>query len=204
MKNKKEIKEESLKKHFATTTKEMIEELGFESVSARKIAEKSGYSCATIYNHFGNMDNLLWYTRNLMIEDVVDYMKTNSDDSTVTAESIKKSFLTYTEYFIKNKNIFKFLFFNQLNKSEQEMRQYLENPEFIDMNVKILNSLKEIGKLSDREVNTIMKTFIHSIHGMLVLLVSSNDDYTKVEMVSDISDMVDYMLNRKLGDSHRK
>ena len=42
--------------HFIKVTKQMILESGIDNTSVRNVAETAGYFYATIYNHFGDME----------------------------------------------------------------------------------------------------------------------------------------------------
>ena len=49
---KKEIQEQRMRGYFIQATKEIIKGEGIKSVSVRNIADRAGYSYATLYNYF--------------------------------------------------------------------------------------------------------------------------------------------------------
>ncbi len=85
----------------------MIEEQGVVEVSVRKVADQSGYSLGTIYNHFENLDELLWLSRTLMLEDIDSYfldLRLVINDN----NDLKLLFRRFMDYFINKPNIYYF------------------------------------------------------------------------------------------------
>ncbi|MDP4092633.1 MAG: TetR/AcrR family transcriptional regulator, partial [Bacillota bacterium] len=58
----KELQKSRMKKYFIDAAKEILVNEGVSNVSVRKVGEVTGYSYATIYNYFKNLDHLLWCT----------------------------------------------------------------------------------------------------------------------------------------------
>jgi len=56
----KAIQEERMKGYFLTAAKELIRGEGLEVVSTRNVAERAGYSYATLYNYFKDIRDLIF------------------------------------------------------------------------------------------------------------------------------------------------
>ena len=57
MKNK-ELQEQRMKGYFLQATKDMLKSEGLKSVNVRAIADRAGYSYATLYNYFKDINDL--------------------------------------------------------------------------------------------------------------------------------------------------
>lgn len=54
---------------FINATEELIDEMGVENLTLRKIATRAGYNSATVYNYFENLDHLIFYASMSNIKD---------------------------------------------------------------------------------------------------------------------------------------
>ena len=58
--DKKEIQERRMKGYFIDATKELLKGEGLSAVSVRSVADKAGYSYATLYNYFKDLNDLIF------------------------------------------------------------------------------------------------------------------------------------------------
>ena len=192
--DKKKLKAERVKQFFAETAKEMIIKEGVSSISVRKVADLAAYSYATMYNHFKNLDELLWYTRNIMIGDIVEHIKENNRTEIRDVESIKKLFKTYVDYFIEYPNVFEFLFFHHLDKSGKKVTSIAQEIDFDEMHKATFKYFVLSGKLNIKELEIITKTLVFSIQGMLMTYISNKDDMTEEDIYKSLDDMVNHLF----------
>jgi AcrR family transcriptional regulator len=192
--DKRKLKAERVKQFFAETAKEMIIKEGISSISVRKVADLAVYSYATMYNHFKNLDELLWYTRNIMIRDIAEYLKEYKRTEIRDAESIKKLFKTYVDYFIKYPNVFEFFFFHHLEKSGKKVINIAKEMNFDEMFRATFEYYVLSGKFSGKELEIIIKTIVFSVHGMLMIYISNKDDMTKEDIYKSLDDMIGYLF----------
>lgn len=69
------LKERRVMSYFIEATIEIIEKEGINKVTIRKIADKSGYNSATLYNYFKNLDVLLMYASVKYLEGYIKDLK---------------------------------------------------------------------------------------------------------------------------------
>ena len=192
--NQGNIKSERIKRYFAEIAKKIILEEGIEQVSIRKIAKLAGYSYATIYNHFNAMDELLWYTRSIMIEDLGAHILLLNNEKIHTVQGLKNLFRSYMDYFITNPNIFRFFYFHCLDITQKKVKSLAEAPEFNERIDSTFKFLIESGKFSAEEVGIIIKNLIFSIQGTLTLLTSGNDVMTIETAYKNLDELIDYLI----------
>ena len=186
-------KRDRISKLFIEIAKDMIIREGVLSVSVRKIADEAGYSYATIYNYFDDLNSLLWAVKKDMIQDLIIWMDEQHSSDLV---GIKHLFHRYIEYYITNPNIFRFFYFYSLEVPIEELEQEFN---FSLMWNATFSGVMEEYNLSLSDLEIISKTLIYSIHGILTLHFSQNGNLNMNIICSDIDKIIDYLINRK-GD----
>ena len=186
-------KADLVKRTFAEAAKKIIIEEGIESVSVRKVADRAGFTFATLYNHFKSEDELLWYTRNIMIGDIAAYMDTSKGETTADIDEVQKLFGRYLDYFITYPNVFRFFYFHRLKSSDK--------PEGCDKNIpggdqamKTFEFLSASGIYTADEVVTMIQAMIFCAHGLLTLSISDNDELSLREVHSRMDEVIQFLL----------
>ncbi len=192
----KTIKSERVKKIFAGTARNMIIEGGIESVTVRDVADQAGYAYPTLYNYFKSLDELLWYTRNMMILEVGEYIRDNIKTPPVNARGISELFRTYIDYYLKYPNVFRFFYFYHLEKGEDSS---LKNGFDFDFEKQIAQIaeyfIKEKG-FRHGKIITVLKTVLYSVHGMLMLHLSDNYNLAKDEIYRSLNEISELLLGK--------
>ena len=187
-------KSERVRLHFAETAREIILDTGIEEVSARKVALKAGYSLGTIYNHFTSLDEILWYTRSIMITDLSNYMLEKSPENIVNIKDLKRTYETYMGYFIDNPNIFRFFYFHHLKASEKSVKNLSESPEHNKHMEKTFASLMKNRNYSKETITFVIKTLIYSIQGVLTMITTDNDGVDIESIYKHINELIDFLF----------
>lgn len=187
-------KSEIVKKHFAETAKNMILDEGISSVSVRNVAKEAGYAYATIYNHFENLDELLWYTRDIMMKDIADYISRNNHGEIENIDMIIELFKTYIDYFIKNPNIYQFFYFYKLKKSDKKITSINETDEFKNQFTKTFEFLINKNNKTVEEIMRSVRVILFSIHGLLTLYLSDNEELTITELYDELGHAIRLLL----------
>jgi AcrR family transcriptional regulator len=190
-------KSERVKQYFAETAKEIILKEGVGAVSVRRTAADAGYSYATIYNHFENIDELLWYARDLLIGDVADYIKANRKDAIENVDDLKAMFRTYMDYFLENPNVYHFFYFHKLEKSEKKSQNITEGEEYQNEFMKPFQFLLEQGLIAADDIVVFTQTILYSTYGLLTLYISDNDQLTRDDLYHHLDESIDFLLRRK-------
>lgn len=184
-----ELKQQRTRLVFAETAKEMILTDGIDTVSVRKIAERAGYSLGTLYNHFNNLDELLWLTRSLLIKDIA--MENLSEKvSLEKPEDLAQSYKIYIRYYIKNPNVFRFFYFYKLQENHRTPEEESYG-EFLEQEIQnTCNFIALTGGYSADKSRTIYKTFTYAVHGMLMLAITGNDNLEMDHLNTEIDELV--------------
>lgn len=192
--NKNEIKRERIKSFFLGATRKVIIEEGVENVTIRKVANIAGYSYATIYNYFSNLNELLWETKLLMIKDLVIIVNSKIYIEKYNSEGIKEIFKAYISYYFENPSIFKFFYLYQLVKPEEKLNSIEAQPDFDQMWKITFEEYLDKGIISLQDLEVISKIFIYSMHGMLTLNFSYYMELSKEDIYKDLDLIIDFLL----------
>ncbi|MBI9099123.1 MAG: TetR/AcrR family transcriptional regulator [Spirochaetaceae bacterium] len=190
-------KSDRVRLHFAQTGKDMILQSGIESVSARKLAHLAGYALGTIYNHFSSLDELLWYSRSLMIEEMGYYLMTENPGKITGVDDLKKLLRSYMGYFLDNPHIYRFFYFHSLDKKEKRERNFTEAPGFSDQRNIAFSFLSHDGLYSQSEINQIGQILINSIQGLLTMVITDNDGLKAESAYRQLDKMIDFLISDK-------
>ena len=189
MNEKNDLKTQRVKGYFLEAAKEIILTEGAESISARKVAEIAGYSYATIYNYFKDIDELLGQTKALMVTDIMKYMRVTMDFTPNNIEDMTRLFAAYTQYYLDHPHIFRFFYFYRLSDAEALKERY-------DFNAAWASSFRFLikeGRINESNVEDCAKSILYSVHGLLALYFSGNG-LTKESLFADLEKIVSFIL----------
>ncbi|WFA08329.1 TetR/AcrR family transcriptional regulator [Tissierella sp. Yu-01] len=121
---KKEIHVRRMMSHFINVTDELINEIGIEKITIRKVAELAGFNSSTIYNYFENLDHLIFYAAMKNIKDyslTLNYYLIGAENSMDRFLRVWECFCDYAYY---KPEIYNAIFFPNLDK---EMEDYVQD-----------------------------------------------------------------------------
>lgn len=193
-----EIKKQRMKTYFLEAAIQAVKNEGADQLTVRKVADAAGYSYATIYNYFKDLNALLWETRQLMILELVEAVKSKMSAPVKDKEDIKKVFKIYMGYFFENPEVFRFFYFYPLTKPEFESigcpGDQSHDPDFSSMWSETFGAFVQNGILSPEDIEIVAKLMIYSVQGLLTLRFSSAGDMTEDQAYQDLEKIVDHLL----------
>lgn len=189
-KTKQDIKSQRVKSYFIQAAKQIITDEGVESVSVRKVAENSGYTFATIYNYFKDVNELLRDVKKEMMYDVAGYMHSKMPEKGFDIDDIKKFHHSYIDYYIEHPHVFRFFYSYKLNPLKEKPADI---PDFEDDWTDFYRGVVSSGVLEESNVPVLAKTIIYSMHGILTLYFSDNGLATE-NIYKELDQIIDYLL----------
>lgn len=185
-------KNDLVRKEFILAAKEIILREGVSCLTVRKIAGVTGYSYATVYHYFKDLDSLLLNVKEQMVEDVASHMTSDETPSYANIADIQRANRRYVQFYLDNQNIYDF-FYTYRFKNETSPNYNLR---FQDGWQIAYEKFVTSGQLKREDVVTVAKTMIYSIHGLLALYFSSNG-LSKETLFQDMDKIVEYLFQRK-------
>lgn len=113
MKNK-EIQGQRMRSYFLAATKELLKAEGLKSVSVRSVADKAGYSPATMYSYFKDVNDLVFLCVHDFYEECRQHVKSRIKRAEKGIPCLKASVKAYAEFFIQYPGVFDLFFLEKM------------------------------------------------------------------------------------------
>ncbi|WP_432403068.1 TetR/AcrR family transcriptional regulator [Wukongibacter sp. M2B1] len=166
----------NLKESLIDKGLELLNEVGYEAFSMRKLATICGVSHSAPYRHFKNKDELISTIRFKALEHFNQYLKTSIKAYPNPKEVIKEMGKRYLKFFIEYPDYLDFLFLNSSPgniKIQNNQALFSDNPAFKFFTEKCVEYLESVSvDKSDLMINII--SIWSLIHGLTILLVKEN------------------------------
>ena len=187
------IKSERIRSYFIGAAKEIIIRDGVESVSVRKVANLAGYSYATIYNYFCDLNALLQETKQCMIRDMAAYMGSVQGGNISGLDEIKKLNRLYALYYLEHPHVFRFFYSYRLTNEPKVIEQYFDYEASWRSTYQCFVT---DGTIREEDISIVGKTVIYVLHGLLALFFSDNG-LTQEALFSEMDQSTEYLLKRR-------
>lgn len=119
--NRKEIKLKRMLEYFIDATVQLIQEEGIENVSARKIADKTGYASSTIYNYFGELSHLLYFASMRYVKDYLLELSSYLEKGQTYVEKYLLSWECFCKHSFANPQIYHAVYIADLGEKPEDM-----------------------------------------------------------------------------------
>ncbi len=113
--SKKEIQDERMRGYFIEATKEILKGEGLKCISVRNIAERAGYSYATLYNYFGDSKELIYECVKDFQDECEESVKIDTVNISPGKKRLKLICKSYVKYFVQYTGIFELFFLEKIS-----------------------------------------------------------------------------------------
>ena len=186
----KNIKKDFVKSKFVEAAKSIILRDGVQNVTVRRVAEVTGYSYATIYHYFKDLNELLLKTKLSMIGDIVAAGNTQAVKLKDALEEKKQQAKMMAGFFIDNPNIFGFFYQYKMDESNAAVMRSLElEKAYYDDFAPFV----EDGLIRKADIPAISRAITYTVFGSITIYLSNNG-LTKEEVFKDIDNTIDLLL----------
>ncbi|MFP4547083.1 MAG: TetR/AcrR family transcriptional regulator [bacterium] len=190
--NRKKIQEQRMKEYFIQATREILRSEGLKNASVRNIAEKAGYSYATLYNYFKDAKDLVFECVRDFQQECREFIESETRETNAGIEKIRAINLAYVKYFVQYPGIFELFYIEKTSDLAHKQPTVEMINDFLDKitekDWQVAIAQQKIEKEGAGLVQTQIKFFII---GVLVSYINRrlNADYR------EIMAMVDKQLN---------
>lgn len=192
----KEIQRQRMMKYFIDAAKEIIKEEGVKGLTARKVGEKAGYSYATIYNYFSDLNTLTTYCVFDFFEDCYRYMISFKNHEENPRDQVITYACAYFKYFAKNPAMFQLIFLEDLGNAPEELMKNDKQPSVRGLLKKSLIECAKEGYISEENIE-ILQDLIPSVLGGKLLFFLKRRKIEKLEdMINLVKNEVEFLLFR--------
>jgi len=114
MNPRKEIHETRIQGYFVTAAMEILRSEGVKALSVRNVAERAGYSYATLYNYFKDLPALLRACVDGFLDECAQFVAERLQTQPPAARTPRQVARAYALFFVQYPGIFELLFLERL------------------------------------------------------------------------------------------
>jgi AcrR family transcriptional regulator len=206
MKNK-ELQEQRMKGYFIQATKELLKAEGLQSVNVRNIAERAGYSYATLYNYFKDINDLIFLCVHDFYEECAQHVRDHTRKQERGPKRLRAAVKAYADFFVQYPGIFS-LFFTE------DFGSFKDKEKLSDLIGRSLDKVCDEewdycvakGMIEASQVTLMKSQLRYAMLGLLLLYLRGRASFSYSGLVSRINTQVDIVLrpmevNDKSGGS---
>ena len=112
---KKEIKEQRMREYFISAAREILQGEGMSALNVRAVAERAGYSYATLYNYFSDLKDLVFECIAAFITECDQLLRDKMEGKSRGFERIKAAHRSYVDYFVQYPGIFDIFYIEKMS-----------------------------------------------------------------------------------------
>ncbi|WP_432666871.1 TetR/AcrR family transcriptional regulator [Wukongibacter baidiensis] len=200
--NKKEMQKKRMMNYFIEAAKEIIERDGIQSLSVRRVGALAGYSYATIYNYFKDLNTLLHYCILDYLDDCYKYI-TKKLENSIDCENtindrarIELMIISYVEYFTKNPNQFQLIFVEDLGKPSKEVLEELRRP---SVGVLLYDEIEKYAykkETNPKDAEILGDLISYSVHGKLLMYLKGRKSTDINGLIESVRSELDFLFSK--------
>lgn len=197
--DKKELQRQRMMTYFINAAKEIIETEGVKNLTVRKVGDQAGYSYATIYNYFPDLNTLLYHCVFDFFEDCYQYLIGFKNDDLDCREQVLQYSIAYFRYFAENPGIFKLLFVEDLGEAPEVIVNNNSTPSVALLLNQSLINCAEAGYLSKENIAVLGELIASSIHSKLLFFIGGRhfEELYVEDVIKYIEKEIKFLINYK-------
>lgn len=191
----KPIQEERMRGYFVTAAKDLIRGEGLAVVSARNVAERAGYSYATLYNYFKDINDLIFSCVEDFMQECRDFVLQNTKIKEPGKEALLEISRNYTKYFVQYPSSFDLLFLQKKNAiSSKESNMSKIHTFFNSFAIDNWNYIQKTYKGSEQSITSAMDCHSLALHGLLTLYLTRRKEMGYKEFMEQVNRITEYIV----------
>jgi AcrR family transcriptional regulator len=197
---RKEIQEQRMKGYFIEATKDILKGEGLKNISVRNIAERAGYSFATLYNYFKDVKELVFYCVKDFQTECETHVAERTDKVSHGSKKLKAITKAYLEYFIQYPGIFELFFIEKLSdiggnqEASSLIISFLDRLCSDEWDYCIKNKL-----ITEKDALRIKATLLNTTTGLLLLYIHRRHPKDYAEYIKLSDSQIDHILSEVTG-----
>ncbi|NLE02324.1 MAG: TetR/AcrR family transcriptional regulator [Fibrobacter sp.] len=193
--DKKQIQEERIKNFFLSAAKELIRAEGIEVVSARNVAERAGYSYATLYNYFKDIRDLIFSCAQDFMDECRGYIFENIPPEQDSAERLNSITICYTRFFVQYPGIFELLYQQKVSTiSTPDSKTGIIYSFFDSLTNDSWQEYFRKKQMNLKQAETIRKNHKLAIHGLLLFYLNRRMGSDYAVLMEEVRSVNEYFI----------
>lgn len=192
----KEIQEQRMKGYFIEATKEILKGEGLKCVSVRNIADRAGYSYATLYNYFRDVKDLIFECVQDFQEECEAFVQTETKGNAVGLAKIEEIAIAYLKYFVQYPGIFELFYLEKTSDLGSKQSTSERITTFLDRLLEQdWNSCIRDGVFAGEQAPILKQTLNSVITGLMVLYLNRRHPKSYEEFIRSARAQVNHVLH---------
>jgi len=195
MKNK-EIQEARIKGYFIEATKSILKGEGLKALSVRSVSDQAGYSYATLYNYFKDINDLVFLCVKDFQDEIESFVAENSKATAPGLPKLKAAIKAWVGYFTEYPGIFELFYivkggdFGNKESIIQIIETSLERACKNDWNYCIDNNLVDSTQAEIKK-----SQLKYTLLGILILYLNRKKPISYVDFTAESKAQIEQILN---------
>jgi len=192
---KTDLKAQRMREYFIQATAEILKAEGLRAVSVRTIAERTGYSYATLYNYFDDAKDLIFECVKGFLNECRNFIESEIQTVEKGLPTIKEIVRAYTKYFVQYPGIFELFYMEQPSDLVRKKQTIDLIVTFTDqLCAEEWSSSVSNGQIAEEEVKIIADELRYAVLGLLLLYLTKKHPATYDEFVQKREQLLDRIL----------
>lgn len=194
MKNK-EIQEKRMREYFIQATKEILKGEGLKSLSVRNIADRAGYSYATLYNYFKDVNDLVFLCVHDFQVECKTFVENQTRKSPEGIEKIRASVAAYVKFFVEYPGIFDLFYLAKVGDfgNKESIIQVIGNS-LDDVCEKHWTHCVNQKILTPEKVGSLKSGLKYTVVGLLLYYLNRRTPDSYNEFMEEVNNQIHTML----------
>lgn len=191
----KAIQEERMKGYFLTATKELIRGEGLKVVSTRNVAERAGYSYATLYNYFKDIRDLIFSCVEDFMAECREFVAKEVPNTVSGEKGLIAISNSYTRFFVQYPGIFDLFYQEKTNQISTAKSNLGALDAFFDSLVehewKVIKNQK---KSTDKAIARARELHKLALHGLLMFYLNNRTHSDYKEVMNQVGEITRFAI----------
>ncbi|NVO21512.1 MAG: TetR/AcrR family transcriptional regulator [Bacteroidetes bacterium] len=194
---RKQIQEQRIRNYFIEATREILKGEGLKSVNVRAIAERAGYSYATLYNYFKDIKELIFICVQDFQKEAEILINEKALSKPAGKERIREIAKDYIQYFTQYPGIFDLFFLEKMvgisgkHPTAELIYTFLDRLTENDW-----NTCRELNLYSEDQILTMKKQMNYSITGLLLMYMNRMHPQSYDLFIRDVDNQLSFVLDK--------
>jgi AcrR family transcriptional regulator len=190
--NSSKVQEERVRRYFIDAAKEIIRAEGIRALSVRNVAQKAGYSYATIYNYFKDLKGLMAHCIEEFLEECSVAILQQSGHLDTGCGRVQAMFKAYANYFVQYPGTYDLFFLEKLSampgdKTIEKINSFLDKVILEDW-----QQCAQLNNIKDAEIKWgILKS---TMDGMMLNYFSKYNPKEYKDFIALVDERIGYVI----------
>ena len=192
---KKELQKQRMRKYFIDATKEILRGEGIHAVSVRNIADRAGYSYATLYNYFKDLREVYIYCIEDYFTECKEFILSQQPKDLKGEVALMSKAKGYMKYFVQYPNIFDLIYLEKTYEiSSQDKIMLMVSELFNEVFQEHWEELESPYKISKNKDDFKKQTFYMLLNSLLMYYLNRRQPTTYAQFTNDSTIILEMYL----------